>query len=440
MSTVIEARGSRARRVTASSAGAALESYEWSLYALLVTYFSPRFFGGDLRHSVLYGFGVFAVGFLIRPIGALVLGRLADRRGRRPALVLSIGLAGVATLGMALTPGRETLGAAAPVLLLVWRLVLGVSFGGEQAVAQAYLYESAPPRRRMLGTSVYSIFYGLGTITATLLVAGLATWAGPAVLRDGGWRIPFLVAAVLSLGFMVARRNIPETLETLPEEEDRPREWRGLLGPALAVAGLTAGCLASYYLWISAPTSYGITVLRLPDAQVLWAGVVAQLAYMAAAPVCGALADRVGPLRWVAGAAAVLAALTLPMQVLLNSATPLTYWALMIVGSVGVVTLAATVTGATAMVAPARHRVTIMALPYSITSALFGGTTPALKQKFASHPALFSLYIIALLLVTVLTALAARPLLADATTAGGPVSRGAGEGNGCDDGARGRTG
>ncbi|WP_198037047.1 MFS transporter [Nocardia sp. BMG51109] len=405
--------------MTASSAGAALESYEWSLYALLVTYFSPRFFGGDLHQSVLYGFGLFAVGFLIRPIGAVVLGQLADRRGRRPALVLSIGLAGVATLGMALTPGRETIGIAAPVLLLVWRLVLGFSFGGEQAVAQAYLFESSPEKRRMLGTSVYSIFYGLGTITANLLVAGLVTAAGPDALRDGYWRIPFLVAAVLSLIFMLARRGIPETRDGDPHEEPVRwgREWRALLVPGLAVAGLTVGSLASYYLWISAPTSYAITVLKLPDGQVLWAGVVAQLAYMAAAPVFGALADRLGPLRWVAGASVVLAVATLPMQVLLNSATPLTYWVLMVLGSVGVVTLAATITGATAMVAPARHRVTVMALPYSITSALFGGTTPALKQKFAAHPALFSIYIIALLLVTAVTALVSRPLLAKAAAA-----------------------
>ncbi|WP_280335512.1 MFS transporter [Nocardia wallacei] len=426
MNTVIETRGSRTRRVVASSAGAALESYEWSLYALLVTYFSPRFFGGDLQQSVLYGFGIFAIGFLIRPIGAFVLGQLADRRGRRPALVLSIGLAGLATLGMALTPGRETIGAAAPILLLVWRLVLGFSFGGEQAVAQAYLYESAPPRRRMLGTSVYSIFYGLGTISATLLVAALATWAGAGALRDGCWRIPFLVAAVLSLVFMLARRTIPETRDGDPH--DVPvrwsREWSALIGPGLAVAGLTAGCLASYYLWISTPTSYGITVLKLPDAQVLWAGVVAQLAYMAAAPIFGALADRVGPLRWVGGAALALAVATLPMQVLLNSVTPLTYWALMIVGSIGVVSLAATVTGATAMIAPARHRVTVMALPYSITSALFGGTTPALKQKFAAHPAAFSVYIIALLLVTVVTALAARPLLGGGNRAADAIPAG----------------
>ncbi|MBB5915908.1 MHS family alpha-ketoglutarate permease-like MFS transporter [Nocardia transvalensis] len=419
MNTVIDTRVRRIRRITASSAGAALESYEWSLYALLVTYFSPRFFGGDLQHSVLYGFGIFAVGFLIRPIGALVLGQLADRRGRRPALVLSIGLAGVATLGMALTPGHETIGAGAPILLLVWRLVLGFSFGGEQAVAQAYLYESAPPKRRMLGTSVYSIFYGLGTITANLLVAGLATTAGTDALRDGYWRIPFLVAGVLSLAFMLARRSIPETLDS--ELHEQPvrwrREWRSLLGPSLAVAGLTAGTLASYYLWVSAPTSYAITVLKLPDGQVLWAGVLAQVGYMAAAPLFGALADRVGPLRWVAGAALVLAALTLPMQILLNSATPVTYWVLMVVGSIGVVTLAATVTGATAMVAPARHRVTVMALPYSITSALFGGTTPALKTKFAAHPALFSLYIIALLLITTITALAAKPLFAKAAAA-----------------------
>ncbi|GAB2696062.1 MFS transporter [Nocardia thraciensis] len=419
MNTSIATRARSAHRITASAAGAALEAYEWSLYALLVTYFAPQFFGGDLQRSVLYGFGLFAVGFLIRPIGALVLGQLADRRGRKPALVLSIGLAGVATLGMALTPGREAIGAAAPILLLVWRLVLGFSFGGEQAVAQAYMYESAPPRRRMLGTSVYSIFYGLGTISANLFVAGLVTGMGAEALRDGYWRIPFLAAAVLSLVFLFARRTIPETLDR--EQSDRPvrwrHDWRALLGPSLAVAGITAGTLSSYYLWVSAPTSYAITVLKLPDSQVLWAGVVAQLAYMAAAPVFGALADRVGPMRWIAGAAIASALATLPMQVLLNSATPMAYWVLVIVGSVCVVTLAATLPGATAMVAPARYRVTVMAVPYTVTAAIFGGTTPALKQQFAGHPALFSGYIIVLLLVTAATALLSRPLLGRAAAA-----------------------
>ncbi|MCM6776688.1 MFS transporter [Nocardia sp. CDC159] len=411
MNTVISPSVRPARRIAAIAAGAALEAYEWSLYGLTVVYFAPQYFGNDLARSVLYGFGVFAVGFVIRPIGALVLGRVADRRGRRPALMLSLALAGVATLGMAITPGHATIGAAAPILLLLWRLLLGFSFGGEQAVAQAYLYETAPPGRRIAGTSVYSIFYGLGTIAANLFVAGLAAGFGAAALRDGLWRIPFLVAAAGSVIFLLARRALPETRPGPTEPVTWRREWRALLGPGLAVAGLTAGTLSSYYLWITAPTSYAITVLKMPDAQVLWAGVVAQLAYMAAAPLFGTLAQRFGALRWMAGAAIVLAIATLPMQLLLNSATLSTYWILIVVSAVCVVTLAAILPGATAMLAPARHRVTVMALPYSITSAVFGGTTPALKQQFAAHPALFSGYIIALLLLTAVTALLAQRLL-----------------------------
>ncbi|RDI67265.1 MFS transporter [Nocardia pseudobrasiliensis] len=413
MNTVISPSARPVRRIAATAAGAALEAYEWSLYGLSVVYFAPQFFGNDLARSVLYGFGVFAVGFVIRPVGALILGRLADRRGRRPALMLSIGLAGVATLGMALTPGHASIGAAAPILLLIWRLVLGFSFGGEQAVAQAYLYESAVPGRRIAGTSVYSIFYGLGTIAANLLVAALAAGFGAAALRDGLWRIPFLVAAAGSLIFLLARRTLPETRPGTTHPVTWRREWRALLGPGLAVAGLTSGTLSSYYLWVTTPTSYAITVLKMPDAQVLWAGVVAQVAYMAAAPLFGALAERVGALRWMAGAALVLAAATLPMQLLLNSATLTTYWVLIVASAVCVVTLAAILPGATAMLAPARHRVTVMALPYSITSAVFGGTTPALKQKFAAHPALFSGYIIALLLLTAVTALLAGRLVPD---------------------------
>ncbi|MFI5775754.1 MFS transporter [Nocardia sp. NPDC051570] len=411
MNTLIAPRVRPGRRIAATAAGAALEAYEWSLYGLSVAYFAPQFFGGSLQQSVLYGLGVFAVGFVIRPVGALVLGRMADRRGRRPTLMLSIGLAGVATAGMALTPGHATIGAAAPILLLVWRLVLGFSFGGEQAVAQAYLYEAAPPGRRVAGTSVYSIFFGLGTIAANLLVAGLAAGFGASALRDGLWRIPFLVAAAGSVIFLLARRTLPETRPDSTEPVRWRREWRTLIGPALAVAGLTAGTLSSYYLWITAPTSYAVTVLKMPDTQVLWAGVAAQVAYMAAAPLFGALAERVGALRWMAGAAIVLAIATLPMQLLLNSATLSTYWALIVVSAVCVVTLAAILPGATAMLAPARHRVTVMALPYGITSALFGGTTPALKQKFAAHPALFSGYIIALLVLTAVTALLAGRLI-----------------------------
>ncbi|WP_216902942.1 MFS transporter, partial [Nocardia alni] len=242
MSTFVSARNRLAVRLTASGVGAALEAYEWSLYALLVTYFSRHFFGGSLRHSVVYSLGVFALGFVIRPVGALVLGRLADRRGRRPALVVSIVIAGVATLAMTLTPGRETVGVAAPVLLLVWRLLLGFSFGGEQAIAQAYMYESAPPRRRILGTSVYSIFYGLGTVCANLIVAALVAGVGREAVAAGYWRVPFGVAAVLSLGFMVVRSGLPETLsEAVAAEEGAGLRTSGSDAPRSRDAGpLTA--------------------------------------------------------------------------------------------------------------------------------------------------------------------------------------------------------
>ncbi|MGF6890971.1 MHS family alpha-ketoglutarate permease-like MFS transporter [Nocardia sp. GAS34] len=412
MNTLVIARTRLAHRLTASGAGAALEAYEWSLYALLVTYFSPHFFGGSLQHSVLYGLGVFALGFVIRPVGALVLGRLADQRGRRPALMVSISLAGVATLAMALTPGRESIGAAAPALLLVWRLVLGFSFGGEQAIAQAYMYESAPEGRRILGTSVYSIFYGLGTVCANLIAAALLAAVGSAAMTAGYWRVPFAVAAVLSFVFLLARRTLPETLDRVAASETVAvlREWRTLIWPVLAVAGLTAGSLSSYYLWISAPTSYAISVLKMPDTQVLWAGVVSQLAFMVIAPAWGWLADRIGVLRWMAGASLILAVAMLPMQLLMNSATVTTYWVLMIGAAVCVATLSATLTGASAAIAPARHRVTVMALPYAVAGAIFGGTTPALKELSAPHPRLFSLYIALLLVITAATALLARPL------------------------------
>ncbi len=483
MSTFVVARNRLAVRLTASGVGAALEAYEWSLYALLVTYFSRHFFGGSLQHTVVYSLGVFALGFVIRPVGALVLGRLADRRGRRPALVVSIVIAGVATLAMTLTPGRETVGAAAPVLLLVWRLLLGFSFGGEQAIAQAYMYESAPPRRRILGTSVYSIFYGLGTVCANLIVAVLVAGAGKEAVAAGYWRVPFGVAAVLSLVFMVVRSGLPETLgEAVAAEEGGAglraagsdargsrgtgvsaagdgvaseaagahvsgpeaagsrgarllaagagvgpgvsgvrggvglgwaTEWqrrRTVLWPMLAVAGLTAGSLSSYYLWIAAPTSFAISVLKMPDSQVLWAGVVSQLAFMLIVPVWGWLAERVGVLRWMAGASLILAVATIPMQRVMNSATVTTYWVLMIGAAVCVATLSATLTGASAAVAPARYRVTVMALPYAIANAVFGGTTPALKELSGSHATVFSVYMAVLLVVTAATALLARSL------------------------------
>ncbi|MER7580646.1 MFS transporter [Kitasatospora sp. NPDC097691] len=207
--------GGRRRELAAATVGSVVESFDWNVYAVLAPYFAADLFGHG-KHGVggvLGAYVTFAVGFVARPVGSYLIGRLSDTRGRRSALSLGMAVIAVASLGIAAVPGQRSIGVWAAVLAVVARVVQGLAFGGEAPSVAAYVTETAPPRHRFAFSSVS---YG-GVILGSLLSFGVLTLLihtiGKSGLENGGWRWGFVVAALLGLAAVWVRRWAPESAE-----------------------------------------------------------------------------------------------------------------------------------------------------------------------------------------------------------------------------------
>ncbi|WP_051709122.1 MFS transporter [Streptomyces sp. NRRL S-350] len=207
--------GGRRKELAAATVGSVVESFDWNIYAVLAPYFAADLFGHG-EHGIggmLGAYVTFAVGFVARPIGSYLIGRLSDTRGRRFALSLGMAVIAVASLGIAAVPGRSTIGVWAAVLAVAARVVQGLAFGGEAPSVAAYVTETAPPRHRFAFSSVS---YG-GIILGSLLSFGVLTLLihtiGKSGLENGGWRWGFVAAALLGLAAVWVRRAAPESEE-----------------------------------------------------------------------------------------------------------------------------------------------------------------------------------------------------------------------------------
>ncbi|NUR85046.1 MAG: MFS transporter, partial [Nonomuraea sp.] len=228
-SAPIQIPRSRVRQLMAASVGNVVEWYDWYTYSFLATTFAPLIFpkssGNDLV-PVLSSFAVFAVGFFMRPLGGLVVGTFADRFGRKAAMTFTIILMGVGSLLLAVTPTYAAVGILAPIILVIARLIQGLSVGGEFAAATTFLVESAPPGRRGL----FSRFQYVSTTIGQLLASGLAAVLTATLVKGDmdsyGWRIPFLVGAVISLVGLWIRKGAEETSQVAADiqkgETERP--------------------------------------------------------------------------------------------------------------------------------------------------------------------------------------------------------------------------
>lgn len=392
-------------RVVAVCAGFGLEAYDWGMYPLLLSYFGPNFFGADVQRSLVSGFAVFAAGFVTRPFGGVILGRFADVRGRKPAMLVCMTGAGVAALGMGLTPSAAAF-AGAPLLVLGWRALLGFFFGGEAPLGHGYVYEMTTPGRRGTGGSWLSAAAGVGGIFANLLVLGLVSAVGSDGMTAGYWRVPFLVGAMASFVFAALRGGLGESGQFQAHRHDDYSWWsarRRLALPMLAVAGVTIGASASFYLWGGVSTTYAISVLQLDDQQVLMAAMSATLAITIAVPLLGRLGDRVG-CRFLMAAGALAAAIAVvPLQYGLENGGVLGFWLVIVGAHLLNAPILAMMPTVLAGLVPGRYRIAAEALPYTLTTMLFGGTVPMLKQLTADHTALIGSYVALLLLITFAT-------------------------------------
>src|SRR5580698_3038090 len=203
----------KARHVAAVTAGNALEFYDFLTYAFFAAQIGRTFFpSANAAGSLLASLATFGAGFLMRPVGALTIGRMADRIGRKPAMLLSFALMGTAMVGLALTPSYRAIGIAAPILAIGFRLVQGFALGGEIGPNTAYLIEAAPPNRRGLYVSFQYMSQDGSVLVSGLVGYALAQWLSDAQLDAWGWRVAFILGASIVPFGLLLRRELAETL------------------------------------------------------------------------------------------------------------------------------------------------------------------------------------------------------------------------------------
>lgn len=283
-----------ARHVAAVVAGNALEFYDFLTYAFFAVYIGKAFFpSNDPSASLLASLGTFGAGFVMRPVGGIVIGRMGDRLGRKPAMIFSFSLMGASIIGLALTPPHSMIGFAAPALAIFFRMAQGFALGGEVGPTTAFLLEAAPIQRRGFYTSFQLWSQHLSVTLAGLVGFGLANTLTAQQLQDYGWRIAFLVgAAIVPFGLLV-RRNLPETFHTAMGTVGE----RISLRPYLSVAAIglvmlgsaTIGNYIGNYM-----TTYAIATLHMPANVAFSATIVIGLSGVAFDLVAGRLSDRFG--------------------------------------------------------------------------------------------------------------------------------------------------
>ncbi len=408
---------SQARTVFATSFGNALEWFDWQIYATFAPFIAAQLFNAENPvSSLLQTFAIFAVGFLARPLGGLLFGLIADRRGRKASLILAVSAASLGSLLIGLTPTHAAIGAWAAVLLLIARLVQGLAHGGEMPAAQTYLSEIAAPSKRGLWSSLIYVSGTTGILSATLFGAVLTGAMSESAMQEWGWRIPFFVAAAFGLFVLVMRVGMHETeafetgrIQTLADA--RPTPLLPASRAAMLVILLTLGATVSFYVWGVTAPAVAMATLGMDPSGALWAGAGGIVLFIAVLPLWGKLSDRIGRKPVLAISLLGTAATYFPMQRLMSDQP----WTLFVATGVVLLFLAGTMAILPAVFAelfPTHIRTVGTAVPYSIAVALFGGTAPYLQTWFGAQlelPWLFSLYSVVLLLISAATAIFLLP-------------------------------
>ena len=380
---------SRRRSLFAGSAGNLVEWYDWYAYAAFSIYFAPTFFpSGDLTAQLLNTAGIFALGFLVRPLGGWLLGWYADLRGRRAALTLSVLLMCSGSLVIAILPGYQVIGAAAPVLLILARLLQGLSVGGEYGTSATYLSEIAPADRRGFYSSFQYVTLILGQLLALAILLLLQYWLlSEEQLESWGWRIPFLIGAACAVVVAVLRRDMAESSAfTASHRVRRPLRELARHPRAIAIVfGLTLGGTVSFYTYTTYMQKFLVNTAGFDKPVATGICALALLLFLPLQPLIGALSDRIGrrPVLIAFGVGATIGTVPL-MSVLANTTTPAAALLLVLLALVIVSGYTAVNAVVKAELFPTEVRALGVGLPYALAVALFGGTAEYVALWFKS--------------------------------------------------------
>ncbi|WP_069811934.1 MFS transporter [Streptomyces sp. TP-A0874] len=375
------------RSLIASTVGNVLEWYEWSAYAVFTPFIAAAMFNPDDSVSALLStLAVFSVGFLMRPLGGIVFGRVADRRGRKFVLVTTMLMMAAGSLAIGFLPSYASIGAWASLILLLARVVQGFAHGGESATANTYVAEIAPSHRRgMWGSIVFVAIFG-GSVLAYTVGGVVTSSLAHSTVAEWGWRVPFLLGAVLALVALYLRRAMDES-EVFTEQPaaerptDRPVSRRQVTRSVLLVILMTSGITSAHYTWTSYASTYAITQQGMAPDVAYWCSVGAQCIALATLPLWGHVSDRVGRRPMMIAFAVLMAALHMPLTGMIGSAG----WTLLVAAAVALVIVAipgALLSATMSEAFPTQVRTQGIGFAYSVSVAVFGGTAPYLNQLF----------------------------------------------------------
>jgi MHS family proline/betaine transporter-like MFS transporter len=370
---------SQPRRVIAAGMiGNVLEWYDFAVYGYFATAIGRHFFPHeDAVAQLLSAFGIFAIGYVMRPVGGAVVGHIGDRFGRRAALTFSVAAMAIPTFLIGLLPGYATLGLAAPIALTLLRMVQGLSVGGEYTSSIVFLVEHAPEGRRGVMGALAAGGAGGGTLLGSAVGAGFAALMSDAALEAWGWRIPFLLGLVVGIAGYLLRRHVLETAppqrrKRAPMLETLSDHWRIVLG----FAGLSVFNAVGFYVGFVYLVSWLQTADGIAPARALEINSLSMAILLPVVIATGFLTDRVGrkPILLLACVLGFVGAV--PIFLLLNQPSALSAQ----LGQLGLVAMIGLYGGTLPVImveaAPLPVRCTAVALGYNLTFGIIGGFTP----------------------------------------------------------------
>lgn len=378
-------RPSKTKDILRVIGGNFLEMFDFMVYGFYASYIAQALFPSDnAEFALVMSWATFGIGFLARPLGAIVLGAYTDRHGRRAGLILSLILMAAGVVLIAFVPGYATIGVAAPALVIVGRLLQGFSAGAETGAVSVYLSEIAPPGQKGVYVSLQTVSQQVAVVFAAVIGVGLRFALSVEQMQAWGWRIPFMIGALLVPLILIMRRSLKET-EEFKAKRQRPtmgQIYRTLLanwaivGTAVMMITLTA---VTFYLITAYMPTFGKKVLGLGATDGYIVTVCLGFTNIILMPIAGAWSDRIGKAPIMLTAAIALAVLAYPAMMWLVEAP--SFQRLLVVelllGSVYGMWQGVLV-GALVDIMPAEVRTAGWSLAYSLTYAIFGGFTPAL--------------------------------------------------------------